>query len=337
MEVVQGIPVSPGVAVAGAFLMEGGDFCVPLRRIPPGKAGEESERLRRAIAEAAGQIAALRARVSGTTAEVDAVLEAHLAILQDPALGGEAERLVREKSFSPEWALSSVLDGHAEALLALGDEYLAHRVSDLRDIKHRILRVLLGHREEELARLEGAVVIVARDLTPSQTAGLDRRKVAGLVTDEGGPTSHTAIIARSLGIPAVVAVAGVSSRVAPGMRIVVDGSRGQVVLDPDRAMLQRFTAIGEDYARHRRIVERTRNLPAETRDGHRIRVMANVEKPEEVAGAIEAGAEGIGLFRSEFLVRQGHPLPTEADHLRAYRTALDALGGRPLVIRTLAR
>ena len=335
MDVVQGIPVSPGVAAAPAFLLESGDFCVPARRIAEGRADAEVARLQGAVEEAAGQIEALRARISGATAEVDGVLEAHLAIVRDPALGGEAERLIRAKGWSPEWALSSVIDGHAEALLAMGDEYLAHRVSDLRDIKHRILRVLLGQREEELARFEGKVVIVARDLTPSQTAGLDRAKVAGLVTDEGGPTSHTAIIARSLGIPAVVAAAGVSSRVAPGMRMIVDGSRGQVVLDPDRATLSRFEAISVDYARHRTAVEKVRALPAETRDGHRIHVLANVENASEVAAAIAAGAEGIGLFRTEFLIRPGRPLPTEADHLRAYREALDSLGGRALTIRTL--
>jgi phosphotransferase system enzyme I (PtsI) len=334
MEILQGIPASPGVASAAAFLIESGDFCVPQRRIPEGAEARESDRLRRAFEEAAGELEALRDRVQGTTTEVEGVLGAHLAILRDPALSGEAEKLVRENLWTPEWAVSSVLDRHADALLSTGDEYLAHRVADLRDIKHRVLRVLLGQMEEELARLEGTVIIVARDLTPTQTAALDRRKVAAVVTEGGGRTSHTAIIARSFGIPAVVGVAGATARVVPGTRVVVDGSRGRVVFDPDRATLRRFEEIRVSYAQRRTEVGRGRKLPAETRDGHRVRVLANIELPEEIPGALEAGAEGIGLFRTEFLIRPGEKLPSEADHLRAYRDALALLDGRPLVVRT---
>jgi phosphotransferase system enzyme I (PtsI) len=334
VEVLQGIPVSPGVAAAPAFLLEGGDFCVPRRPIAPGTADAESARLARAFDVAGTQLEELRSRLPPGRAEVDGVLAAHLAILRDPALAGEAERIVRENGWSPEWAVSSVLDGHAATLLATGDEYFAHRVADLRDIKHRVLRVLLGQREEELARLEGAVVIVARDLTPSQTASLDRRKVAALVTDEGGPASHTAVIARSLGIPAVVGAPGVSGRVRAGTRIVVDGSRGRVVLDPDRATARRFEEIEASWVQRRSEVERERGLPAETRDGHRVRILANVESPAEIPSALDAGAEGVGLFRTEFLVRPGQRLPSEAEHLRAYRQALEDLDGRPLVIRT---
>jgi phosphotransferase system enzyme I (PtsI) len=334
MEVLQGIPASPGIAAATAFLLESGDFCIPRRKIPEGTEEAEIGRLRHAIHEAGRRLEELRGRVQGATAEVEGVLGAHLAILRDPALVGEAEKSVRTRGWTPEWALSSVLDAYADALLKSGDEYLAHRVADLRDIKHRVLRVLLGQREEELARFEGRVVIVARDLTPTQTASLDRGKVAAIVIDGGGATSHTSIIARSLGIPAVVGAGNAAATVRPGSTVIVDGSRGRVVLDPDEATLRRFEEIGASFAHRRTEVERVRKLPAETRDGHRVRILANVEFPSEVPAAIEAGAEGIGLFRTEFLVRPGAPLPTEADHLRAYREALDALDGRPLIIRT---
>jgi phosphotransferase system enzyme I (PtsI) len=334
MEVLQGIPASPGIGSAPAFLLEGEDYCVPQRRIPRGTADREVLRLRRAFDEAAAQIERLRTRVGGAASEVDGVLGAHLAILRDPALLAETEGHVREEGWTPEWALSAVLDAHAAKLLSIGDEYLAHRGADFRDIKRRTLRVLLGEREEELARLSGRVVIVAGDLTPSQTAGLDPRKVAGIVTDGGGPTSHTAIIARSLGIPAVVGAQGVSGKAARGTLVVVDGSRGQVVLDPDPATARRFEEIRASFAQRRTEVSRVGRLPAETLDGHRIRVLANVELPSEVAGALEAGGEGVGLFRTEFLIRPGEPLPTEEDHFRAYREALRELDGRTLTVRT---
>jgi phosphotransferase system enzyme I (PtsI) len=334
MEIVAGIPASPGIGSAAAFLLEGGDYCVPRRRIGAGTVEAEAARLAKAFEDAAAELDALR-KVAGATPEVDGVLEAHGAILRDPELVAESQRAVRDNSWTPEWAVSSVLDRHAEALLRLGDDYLAHRATDLKDIKHRVLRALLGEREEALARTEGRVVIVARDLTPSQTAALDRRRVAGIVLDGGGPTSHTAIIARSLGIPAVVGAAGVSERVQPGTRIVVDGSRGQVVLDPDRATVRRFEEIEASFALRRSEVGRGRGLPAETRDGHRVTVLANVGMPSEVTAALEAGAEGVGLFRTEFLVREGERLPSEEDHFVAYRAALQDLDGRPLVIRTL--
>jgi len=317
------------------FVLEGEEFCIPERRIPPGSADREVERLRRAFEEASRGIEALRARLAGGAAEVDGVLEAHLTMLRDPALHAEVEEGVRGKGWSPEWALSSVLEAHAARLVSLGDEYLAQRASDLRDIKRRVLRALLGAREEELARLPGKVVLVARDLSPSQAALLDREKVAGFATDQGGPTSHTAIIARSLGIPAVVGLGDLSQRVRPGMRAVVDGSRGQVILEPDEATVERFEEVQRQYALHRAEVERARALPAETLDGYRIQVLANVEFPSEVGAALAAGAEGIGLYRTEFLFRPGEPPPGEEEHLGAYREALRALDGRPLVIRTL--
>ncbi|MHC4821572.1 MAG: phosphoenolpyruvate--protein phosphotransferase [Planctomycetota bacterium] len=338
MEVRQGVPGSPGVASAPAFLLEGEDLCIPERRVDADAVDAEVSRLEKALGDAAADLESLRERVAdheGGTPEVDAVLDAHAMILRDPALVGGASKAIRENRFSAEWAISSILEEHAQRMRAIGDEYLMQRVADLRDIRGRVLRVLLGEREEELARLKGRVILVARDLTPSQTASLDREKVAGFVTGEGGPTSHTAIIARSLVIPAVVGAGDVTAAVAPGMALVVDGSRGQIILQPDSATKRRYREIHRHFLEHRTEVERVRDLPAETLDGHRIHILANVEFPQEIPSAMEAGAEGIGLYRTEFLVRPGVPLPTEEEHLRAYREALDMVNGRPLTLRTL--
>ncbi len=293
------------------------------------------ERLRGAFREAQEALRGLRASMASVSVEVAGVLDAHIALLGDAALHEQVEERIRERSWSPEWALSAVIEEHARRLHDLGDGYLSQRAADLTDIRRRVLRVLLGRREEELARLPGQVIVVARDLAPSQTAALDPLRVAGFVTDAGGPTSHTAIIARSLGIPAVVGLGDLSSSVPPGARLIVDGSRGQVVIDPDPPTLRRYLEIQRDFGVHLSEVARVRHLPAETLDGHGVRMLANVEFPEEIPSALDAGAEGIGLYRTEFLVRPGAPLPTERDHLRAYREAAARLDGRPLTIRTL--
>jgi phosphotransferase system enzyme I (PtsI) len=230
--------------------------------------------------------------------------------------------------------VSTVLRGYSKKFLAMKDEYLAERVQDVYDIERRLLRNLIGEKREHLAALGTPHVVVAHDLTPSQTAALDREKVLAFATDVGGRTSHTAIVARAMNIPAVVGLKTVTAEVSGGDEVIIDGNRGLVILNPDEATRKRY----HEYAREARQLESTltmlRDLPAVTTDGHEITLHGNIEFPREVASCLERGATGIGLYRTEFLYLDRDEDPTEEDHYEAYASAIEMLQGKPITIRT---
>jgi len=333
MEIHTGIPVCPGFALGEVYLLETKERSVPERAITAAEADGEVERLTHAMGAALAELAALR-EAAGVGSEIGSIFASHDMVLQDPALNAEIEGLVRTRLVSAEFAVASVFDQVAARFEAIEDAYFAQRGQDIRDIERRLLRVLLGDRQEELIRSDRENVVCAHDLTPSQTVSMDRARVRGLVTDVGGPTSHTAIVARSMGLPAVVGVGDITSRVQDGARIIVDGNRGVVIVDPDEAQMKRYRKSAVAFARYRAELELVRDYPSETRDGHVIRLMGNIEVANDVTEVIEQGGDGIGLFRTEFLYRDGRPAPTEEDHFRAYVHALRQLAGRPLTIRT---
>ncbi len=334
METYSGIPVSPGIAIGEVFVLEADRRQVAERPITAEEVPGELERVNRAVADALHEMDALRRR-SGLPPEIDAILSAHDMLLEDPTLHAEVERTVRERLVSAENAVSQVFDRLVDRFRSLGDEYFAQRAVDLRDIERRLLRALMGERTEELSRREKGVVVAAHDLSPSQTALLDRKRTLGFLTDVGGPTSHTAIIARSIGMPAVVGLGDVTARLVDGTVVIVDGNRGQVIVDPDQTQLQRYQRAALGYARYRAELDKGRSLPSETLDGHVIRLLGNIEQPAEVQGVLDAGGDGIGLYRTEFLFREGEPAPGEQEHFDAYVSALKRLAGRQLTIRTL--
>ncbi|MEY2725919.1 MAG: Phosphoenolpyruvate-protein phosphotransferase, partial [Planctomycetota bacterium] len=254
---------------------------------------------------------------------------------QDPRFIREVESLVRDHCRSPESAVSRVLRGFAEQLEHLGDRYLSERALDIYDLEKRLLRQLLGESREELRNLTQPVILLAHELTPGETAALDTRFVLGFATEAGGKTSHTAILAGALEIPAVVGLGRSLSSVSGGETAILDGDLGQVVIDPDA---QSLTRVRVSQARNQRVRERLREierLPAETVDGHRITISGNIEFPEEVGHCMSRGADGIGLYRTEFLFLSGNREPSEADHYEAYCRVLEACGDSPVVIRTL--
>ncbi len=333
MEILTGVPVSPGVAIGRVYLLETEERNVPNRPVAADEVEAEIERLDAALGSARDELSGL-VTASGIEGDVSAIFGAHDMVLRDPKLRDDVAATVRDRQVSAEYAVALVFDALVARFEGLEDQYFAQRASDMRDIERRVLRALLGDRRAEIARLEHPVVIVAHDLTPSQTADLDRTRTLGFVTDVGGPTSHTAIIARSIGMPAVVGLGSITSRVADGAHVIVDGNRGQVVVDPDAAQVRRYEQAIVQYERYRRELERVRDYPAETRDGHVIRLMGNIEVPGDVASVMDAGGDGVGLFRTEFLYEEGKPPPTEDDHFDAYVAALRQLAGRPLTIRT---
>lgn len=335
MERLKGIPASPGVAVAPVFLFR--TEAVQLARRDIAAVGQEIERLQDSIAEAAVQIESIQARTAQKMGEAEAsVFSAHLLFLEDPTLVDAAKERIRAEKVCAEWAFQTTGDEIASMLDAVDDPYLAERASDVRDVVSRVVRILTGQAAPSLSSLAGPSIVVAKDLTPSQTAAFDPRLVVGLAIEEGGPTSHTVILARTLGIPAVVGMAQGADRVSHGEQAILDGNSGELTLRPDAAALlkakMRASELTEQKERRRVLI----GLPSQTADGERLELAANIGVPAEVSEALRWGAEGIGLFRTEFLYMDRRELPNEEEQFEAYQQVLRTMGpSRPVIFRTL--
>ncbi len=336
MEILKGIGVSPGVAMSTAIVLDVEDLAVQPRQVPPEAADAELARLDRAIADALRDIERLRDEVTQRSGrEIGAIFDFHLGLLRDRSLVGQFRNEVASGHYTAEYAVNLVMKRLSATFLGMKDRYFAERVKDIYDLERRVLRHLIGQQREDLNRLSRDVIVIAHDLLPSQTAQLDRNRVRGFAVDVGGRTSHTAIVARAMSIPAVVGVGDVSKRVAPGDIILIDGTRGLVVINPNEDQLKDFDVQLERQHRIELELAQLRDLPAQTRDGHVVSLQANIEFPPEIDDAVERGAAGIGLYRTEFLYLNSEQEPTEADHYNAYVDAVRRLRGKPLVIRTL--
>jgi phosphotransferase system enzyme I (PtsI) len=296
----------------------------------------ELVRLEAALAQAAQEITALCGR---TAAKVGAgaaqVFEAHLLMLQDPALVDAARAQIARESVCAEWAFASAGREMADLLATLDDAYLRERSADVLDVTDRVVRILLGSPASALSSLSRPSIVVAHDLTPSETAQMDHDLIVGFATEVGGPTSHTVIMARTLGIPAVVGLGAVAGQAATGDRAILDGTAGELVLRPGPGELQQAEERLAALLNQEQRLKAVARLESVTADGHRVELAANIGRPAEAAAALQYGAEGIGLFRTEFLYMEGNSLPTEEEQYRAYRSALEQMGPRPVIIRTL--
>ena len=329
----RGIAASPGVAIAEALILDSQEFPIPHRRIQPSEVAKEKARFEKSVQDAIAEVRHIQQTAAEKTGgEYLKIFDAHISILNDPELHREVAEVIEKDHRTAEFAVSAVIKKHVRLFLA--NEFLKERVRDLYDIERALHRHLRGMKREDLSHLESNVIIVAHDLTPSQTVTLDKEKVVAFATDAGGRTSHTAIIARALGIPAVVGLGSVTAEVVGGDLLVVDGSTGSVVVDPDSETLDRYHAKMRNIQKHEARLARLRTLPAETTDGHRVRLLANIESPDEVEIALKRGAEGVGLYRTEFLFFEKGSAPSEEEHLAAYRRVAEALGNRPVAIRT---
>lgn len=336
MQQLQGIAVSPGVAIGEALVMDNEGFRIPRRFVMRDAVEHELERLAKAIEVASSEIASNRDAVSRELGrQYGAIFEAHLLMLQDPELLRELQTLIRDRHYSPEYAVSRVLRRYAKVFQTLESSYLAARANDIFDIEKRLLRNLLGERREELAHLTSPVLILAHDLTPSETARLDRKFVRGFVTEVGGPGSHTAIVAEGLELPAVVGIGHFLTDVSGGDLVIIDGNHGLVILNPDEETIARYRHEAEESKSLARRLESLRDLPAETADGVRIELYGNIEFPHEVHQCAERGSDGIGLYRTEFLYLGSDGDPSEEDHFEAYSQVIQAMGDRPVTMRTL--
>jgi phosphotransferase system enzyme I (PtsI) len=337
MQIKRGIAVSPGVAIGPALVLDTEWFRIPQRSVEPGLAEEEVGRVHRALDAAIRETRETQEAVNAKLGvQYGAIFGAHALMLCDPALERETAGLIRANHFAAEYAVSRVMRRYAKALESIGDERLAGRVSDIFDLEKRILTHLLGQRRERLHQLRESVVVLAHDLTPSETAALDPKRVHGFATEAGGRTSHTAIVAGVLEIPAVVGLGPFAADVCGGDTVIVDGNRGLLLVDPDEETLAQYKRARRNFRRHEARLGELRELPAVTADGVRVHLYGNIEFPHECTHCLERGGEGIGLYRTEFLYLGKKDDPTEEEHLEAYLAVLKALGPkRPLVIRTL--
>ncbi len=336
MEHLQGIAVSPGVAIGEALVLDNEGFRIPRRFLSRDAVDEELERLDRALLAAEGEVENNRRQVAEQLGDdYAAIFSAHLQMLRDRRLREELGEMIRDRQYTPEYAVSRALRRYAKVFQSLESQYMAERVTDIFDIEKRILRNLLGRRREELSHVTSPVLILAHNLTPSETANLDPRFILGFVTEIGGPGSHTAIVAEGMGIPAVVGVGAFLTDVSGGDSVIVDGDQGLIILCPDEETVARYRHEAEEQRTLATKLETLRELPAETADGVRVQLLGNIEFPYEVEQCRERGTDGIGLYRTEFLYLGQDEEPTEDNHYEAYSAVAQAMNGKPVVMRTL--
>ena len=335
MQIKRGIAVSPGVAIGPAMLLGTEDFRIPQQYVSANAIEFERNRFHSALDSVCHEISQnerlVRERLGDQSA---AIFSAHLMLIRDPQLVEQIESRIR-KAQSPEYAVSQVRGQYAKRLQNLGGQYLAERSTDIVDLERKLLRHLLGERREELGHLTAPVLVLANNLTPSETIKLDRKFVLGFATEVGGHTSHTAILAGAMEIPAVVGIGKFLADVSGSETIIIDGSQGVVIIDPDEETLIRYRDSEERFRSHSKRLASLSKLPSETQDGVEISIMGNIEFPNEAGPCKEKGAAGIGLYRTEFLYLESNREPTEEDHYQAYCQVLKAFPDQPVIIRTL--
>jgi phosphotransferase system enzyme I (PtsI) len=335
MERLQGIAVSPGVAIGEALVMDNEGFRIPRRFLPRDAVEDELERLDQSILSATAEIERNRDRVAEQLgSQYGAIFSAHVQMLNDPGLRAKLEEMIRQRHYSPEYSVSRVLRHYAKVFQSL-EGAMPERANDIFDIEKRVLRHLLGRRREELGHIMSEVLVLAHNLTPSETANLNPKFVRGFVTETGGPGSHTAIVAEALGIPAVVGTGPFLTEVSGGETVIIDGDQGLVILHPDEETIAHYRYEVDQQRTQARKLEALRDLPAETRDGVRIQLWGNIEFPHEVEQCKERGSDGIGLYRTEFLFLAGDTQPTEEQQLAAYSEVAVAMKDQPVVMRTV--
>ncbi len=331
----RGVAASPGISIGPAYVLRRERLVIPEYRIEPGQVEAEVNRLQRAFLQVRGLLEEIREGMKDTGLVAD-IFDAQFLFLEDPTLLEHALRNINESRVNAEWALQRELRRLEALFESIADPYIRGRSTDVGFIGRRVLQALMGRAPEGLGNAPPGVIVVAEDLSPADLAQVTRRPIAGLVTETGSRTSHVTIMARSLEIPAVVgAGGGLVRQIADGDLLIVDGHRGRVLIDPDPATVAEHRKRRVDFQALSRRLLRYVDLPAETRDGVSMRMLANVGLSVEIPDALRYGAEGIGLYRTEFLFMNRRDLPDEEEQLVAYRELLEAVAPHSAVIRTL--
>ena len=330
----KGIAASKGYAIGKVFLQEHEEIVVTDAKISDIAA--EKEKLQKALDESKSQLETIKAKaLEEMGAEKAEVFEAHITLLDDPEFTGAMMSEIESNSVNGLKAIQSVADSFVAIFESMDNEYMRERAADIKDVSKRILANFAGKGGDGFAITENNTVVVAHDLTPSDTAGLDRTKVVGFITDIGGRTSHAAIMARTLEIPAVLGLGDITKCVKNGDMVIVDGITGDVIINPSEEVLAEYQAKKEKFQAEQEELKKLINVKTTTKSGRRIEVCGNIGKPEDVLGVIANGGDGVGLFRTEFLYMDRDRAPTEEEQFEAYKFVLEKMEGKQVVIRTL--
>jgi phosphotransferase system enzyme I (PtsI) len=335
MKEFRGVPASPGIAIGRAFLYNDDELTIPEYPIHGHQVSLEMDRYRTAVGRAVSELEQIKVR-SGPSGDPDGFLDTHLLMLQDPEIEAKVDVKISKVLKNVEWVLQDVVDELVAKLATVQDAYLKERTLDIRDVSRRVLsHLLLGGGRVSLADLKEEVIVVTPSLMPSDAVSMNKKLVLGLAMDQGGKTTHTAILARSFEIPAVLGTVRVTREVRLGDWIIVDGNEGLVLVNPEPAVLEAYRAKQVRHREQELRLKSLNSLPAQTLDGRKIGLNANIEIPEEVDSVLAHGGEGIGLYRSEFLFIENGVGVSEDIQYEAYRRVLEGMGGRSVTIRTL--
>ena len=330
----KGTAASPGIAIGKALVYK--DVDLNIDKLNISEVENENKKLHDAIEKTKIQLRAIKEEATKKLGTEQAqIFEAHLMVLEDPELLSQIKDKVNNEKINVEYATKDVIDNFVSLFESMDDEYMRERAADIKDVGIRILKNLLGIEIVNLALLSDEIILVAHDLTPSDTATMNRDKVLGFITDIGGRTSHTAIMARSLEVPAVVGLKNITSTINDGDTIVFDGEDGVVHVNPTENVLSLFQQKKKDYEVTRRDLEALKGMPTVSKDGRVVELAANIGTPKDIKGVIENSGEGIGLYRTEFLYMNRNSMPTEEEQFQAYKEVLEGMEGKPVIIRTL--
>ena len=335
MTKLTGIAASDGVAIAKAFLVEEPDLSFEISKSNDSQ--QEKERLAKAIADSKVEIEKIKAVAAKSLSEEEAqVFDAHLMVLEDPELQQAYTQKIDDETLNAESAVRQTADFYIEIFKGMEDNpYMQERAADIKDVTDRLVAHLLGVKIPDLSTIDEEVVVVAYDLTPSDTAQLNRQFVKGFATDIGGRTSHSAIMSRSLEIAAVVGTGNVSKEINDGDTVIVDGLNGDVIVNPDDATIAEYEKIAADFLARKAEWEKLKDAETLTKDGKKFEIAANIGTPKDLEGVHSNGAEAIGLYRTEFLYMDSDEMPTEDEQFESYKVVLEGMNGHPVVVRTM--
>ena len=333
---ISGILASPGIAFGKALLLKEDEIVINQKKIADDQVESEVARFLEGRSKAATQLEAIKIKAGETFGpEKEAIFEGHIMLLEDEELEQEIIDLIKKDHQSADAAVRAVIEDQAGALEELDDEYLKERAADVRDIGKRLLQNILGLTIVDLSAISDESILVAKDLTPSETAQLNLKKVLGFITDLGGRTSHTSIMARSLELPAIVGTGSITREVKNGDYLILDGVSNQVHINPTAETIAELRDVQDHYLSEKAEMAKLKDLPAITLDGHQVEVCANIGTVRDVAGAERNGAEGVGLYRTEFLFMDRESLPTEDEQFAAYKAVAEAMGSQAVIVRTM--